>query len=66
MPAVSCTHAFVGLIFLGRLTSELSEGLTIFVPTTTIVYVVSLIGPDVSLALQAELVDFCLLRDSNR
>ena len=57
---------FVGLMFLGRLTSEPIEGLAIFVPTTTIVRVVSLMGPAVSLALLAELFDFRFFRDSNR
>ena len=56
---------FVGLMFLGRLTSKPIEGLAIFVPTTTIVRVVSLMGPAVSLALLAELFDFRLFRDSN-
>ena len=53
-------------MFFGRLTSILSEGLTILVPATTLGRIVSLMGPAVSLALLAELFDFRLFRDSNR
>ena len=57
---------FVGIMFFGRLTSVLSEGLTILVPTTTLGHIVSLMGPAVSLTLLAKLFDFRLFRDSNR
>ncbi len=53
-------------MFLGWLTSILSEGLTIYVPTTTLSRIVSLMVPAVSLALLAELFDFRLFRDLNR
>ena len=56
---------FVGLMFLRWLTSILSEGLTIFVPATTLSRIVSLMGPAVSLALLAELFDFRHFWDSN-
>ena len=49
---------FVGLMFLGWLTSILSEGLTILVPATTLGRIVSLMGPAVSLALLTELSTF--------
>jgi hypothetical protein len=57
---------FVGLMFLGWLTFIMSEGLTIFVSATTLGRIVSLMGSTVSLALLADLFDFCLFRDSNR
>jgi hypothetical protein len=52
-------------MFLGWLTSTLSEGLAIFVPATTLSRIVSLMGPAVNLALLAELFEIRLLQDSN-
>ena len=57
---------FVGLMFLGRLTSKPFEGLTILVPKMTRVRIVTLMGPAVSLALLAKLFNIHLLWDSNR
>jgi hypothetical protein len=55
---------FVGLMFVGQLSSKLFEGLTIIVPMATVSRVMSLMGPTVSLAFLAKLLDSCLFQDS--